>query len=195
MSFDAKYPSAEVLRRLGVSDPRMYGIGSAPLQGTIQVLDLSRSAAAEPFEARGYKDLLTPLIGGSFALCVLHCRAPGGLVLESFVLEDPLPSGYFGPNQVSFTLTQQLDPTWTLIPAPGLDVGGLSVKSTPYLGYTLADRDPAVGNWEVTNNPALQTPLRLFLPSGSVFVVQNQLVSGPLQVALLWRELAEGTGL
>jgi len=189
-----KFPSAEILRRLGISSPELYSVGRQPMVPTMQLLDFSRSIATEPVEARGYKDALAPLVGGSFAICGLQARSPGGCLIEAFVVEDPLPGGYFGPNNVSFSLLPQMPAAWlpTVLDTPGLGIGGVAIRSTAFIAYTLTDRDPALANWEVTNNPTLQGNLRCFLPSGSVFAVQNHLVSGALQIAFVWRELAEG---
>ena len=192
----AKFPSAEVLRRLGITDPDLFDMGGRSVQPTAQLFDFSRSIASEPIEARAYKDLVVPLVGGLYAAAILQMVAPGGGVVEAVALEDPLPSGYFGTNGVWFSILPSgtdpilFDVAPGLFTEPQLDIGGLATRSIIYGGYTAVDRYPQF-NWEPFNNPVFAQSFRLFVPSGALLVFQSTFNGGPLQIAFVWRELAE----
>jgi len=180
MTFDSRFGSADVLRRLGISNPRHYAVGDAPLQGTIQILDLSRSIAQEPVEARGYK--WTSLFGhvgfGYISLNAIN----GGILLERLELEAPL-----GFDQASFTVAP-IDPNaviiTTLIP---LDVGGVATKATIWQAATLVDR-PTPPNWEGFDQAAVRDS-RIYIPPGFRFSIQSHTLNGTITLAMLWREL------
>jgi len=194
MTSERPLPSAEILRRLGQADPSLYSIGRAPVQAVMTVADLSRSIASDPVEARAYKDLSVP---GNPApnerpIGFVQCRSAGGLVVEALVVEDPSPSGFFGPNNVSVTIATAVAPGWHgIVEDVPLDIGGVATRSRSFYCYTVTDRDPSIGNWEFVNNPAFGSSLRFYVPSGSLFVFQCSLVNSTMRCAFTWREIPE----
>jgi len=184
VSFPARFGTADVMRRLGITDPQHFAVGSQPLQGTIQVLDLSKSVATDPVEARAYVNAENPGLGGLFTWLMLWARSAGGLVVERLSVET------------AGAVTSFLVSAFPINPdIPGsspehlpLNIGGVPVRSTVYLVHDDADRDPIFGNWELFS-PVLLADLRIFVPSGSTLVVANHAIGAPLRCAFSFREI------
>lgn len=176
----SRFPTAGVLRRLGISDPEHYAISGGPMVPTVQLLDLSRSLATEPIEARGYKWIE---LFGQVGYAVLRLNARGGaaLVVERLFVEDPA-----GENACSFAVEPIVGFVEAAQQTP-TNIGGVAITATLESAASLVDR-PTPPNWEAVNRSVLLEP-RIFVPSGFRLSVQNHTINARLALAVLWREL------
>lgn len=191
----ARFPSAEILRRLGMPDPEVFDARAGTLIPTMQILDLSRSVATEPVEARGYCRAISQAVAGQFTTWQLHCRAPGGTLIERFRLIQPDP-GAIGvwcaviPGVVAEPLP--------LAPTP-ISVGGIRVMTQHAIGPTVVLRPGApLVPWQElhslgTSGLGVLDTFGIYVPAGDVFIVQPG-AAALLEVAAAWRELPEIQG-
>jgi hypothetical protein len=186
----SRFGSVEALRRLGIPDPEVYAPDN--LVQTMQVLDLSRSVATEPVEARGYVCVYLLASGGHFGTWELYSKAPGGIVIENLmVTEQPssFPAG---------TVLAVRDTRVTVPAAPGVQIGcsigGEPVRSDWGFANLVA---PLVGpDLQIIpfiNNPnqQVQVPMRIYVPAGSVLVVHCTTGGTNMVIGAVWRELQD----
>lgn len=180
---DSRFPTSEVLRRLGISDPRHYAIGDSPLQGTIQVLDLSQSVATEPFEARAiFGDVLTGPADGSHRMVTLEAKTAGGSVVEFvtvsaitriYISNDPDPFS-FGGNS-NFYVQLGGPPAINVVRAGNVAAGpGTNVLGA--LSTFLAATNTPIGS-------------RWLVPAGFTMQLATASPNTALNLTLQWREL------
>lgn len=189
----AKFPSAEILRRLGVDRPQLFDAAGERLVPTMTVLDMSRSIATEPVEARGYCRVAMQLFPGQLTTFQLRCLAPGGVLVERLVIISP--GGLGGIATSVAVIPQSVALALPAAPAP-ISVGGLSVNSVPEIGPTVALQPGAALGipYQVVDSFGFSSPFELgfnlYVRAGEVLIVQPGAAS-ELQMAVAWRELPE----
>lgn len=183
MTFDSKFGTADVLRRLGITDPRHFEIGNQPLQGTIQLLDLSKSIAQEPVEARGYVNGLVNPLPGLFPLFAVFSRSPGGTIVERMNVETP------GVAFITVTMKPFQHNVGVFTEQAALNIGGALVTTSVFLTYEDVSQDPSFGsNWEQIS-PSLLEDQRIFVAPGRQLLIQHSTAGGSLRASVIFREI------
>jgi len=182
-----RFPSTEALRRLGISDPEVFYPKGGELTPTIQVADLSRTISTEPVEGRGYFwDALPAPLAGVFARMELHCRAPGGLVVERLqMLTDDGEANVFAAAGALFSIDGS--GLFTAGLAIGESIGGVQVRSRAVIDGTVVV--PSGPRWFNA-----MSPTTIFLAPTQVLSITQRTAAQALSVGLIWRELAEIQG-
>lgn len=184
----ARFPSAEILRRLGAPEPNLFDAHGGELVPTMTVLDLSRSLASEPVEARGYARATQGAVAGQFSTWNLIARAPGGIIVERMILESP--------DTAAIGTAMAILPRISSEPLPAgpepLSIGGLSIQSSQEIGATVVLQPGApLVPWQDIASFNRGNPLeRIYVPTGSVLCVQPGAAT-VLIVSATWRELPE----
>ena len=183
MSAPGKFPSGEVLRRLGMLNPAgLYGMSGAPLQGTVQVLDLSRSVASEPVEARAISYNNVAGGPGAYGIGALQSRSPGGLLVERVSILAPTLAP-FPSTQVFFAVLAASPFTGVPSAAAKVDVGGIATRSLVTRASQATPFAP-----QMQFGKAFES-YSIFVPPGSFLAFQ--VLVDPLEMFVAWRELQE----
>jgi len=189
----SRFPSAEILRRLGVPDPHVYDVrGGQNLVPTMTVLDMSRSLATEPFELRGIAGR-NIAAGGAGLVSVGHLRSrsPGGLVVEFLQVATS------GATQAVRMRVSATPGAFTLGGSnTGIaTIGGAPPQAVSQWGWSTAAASP--GLYSILADAAtllvnnVQLGGRWFVPSGATLEVGTEDLNASLIFAWQWRELPE----
>jgi len=186
----ARFPSAEILRSLGVDQPNLFTLTGRDVLPVITLLDLSRSVSSEPMEARGFAAASVTLSGVNHGKFAFKARAPGGCVVEFLLIN--MEAGGGGPGQFLLRIQSvEVETSWAVgATAMGVaQVGGRDAFSVPEFGLSAANTlsFPLV--------PYTDVPFghRWYVRSGRTLEIHSN-ASTPgmvMTVFFQWRELPE----
>jgi len=163
--------STELVRRLGMKDARLPIIGK-DAQPVILLGDFSQGVVNDPLEARAFCGSAI----GAFTAIELFAAAP--LVIEQ------LSALGGSPIRIDVLATSTIGPPGPVANVPILQCGGVPAVSKVRTGGSVA----LSGTAQTWGSTGLAPALRIFVPSGSAFVIQ---APGAVAFSLLWRELSQ----
>jgi len=175
-------------RALGIRSPIVNPDFSPEIVQTVQMADVSKSFAAEAFEARA----VGTTGAAAAAATELHAIAPGGIVIERLTLSERVvpPVGIFievratsNLNAVSF-ISNKMDVGGSLtnstlrqsiLPGPGVLPNFVRIETDPDGFFDLSD-------------------ISWFVPAGNFLTCSIQAPAVDLYVEVQWREIPQPQG-
>lgn len=187
----ARFPTSELLRRLGYDAPHAMTLGGGAAVPTMQVLDLSRSVASEPVEARAVVTAQAPGFAGIHSIVELHSRTPGGMIVERlFPIEPVTLNGWW----------LQIDGSAVLAGPPGqggavgassfLNIGGVRARAVYAIGAGDFPPSPSGGAGCVWG-PGQFDDIRIYVPNGQLLRTGPRNINTAFEVAIVFRELGD----
>jgi len=187
-TFDLSQIQRALGMKTGVSLPAME---AGKLVQTMVVGDMSKSFAAEQFEARGFATGFASFHATQFSFAQIIANAPGGIVIERVDIKanDPLnvPIDQIG-IRTGF-------PTGLLGPIDGItfNVGGAPLSSKVTGGNHPVRPTEAIVALDAIGHKTFEN-FSWFIPSGSAFEVGTRQVNEVVIVNMQWREIPQAPG-